>query len=211
MYYIKFLILVKFFKINSWLSMVELIVSLWISTIIFLIVFMFINRWLSEVDNSINKTNIVDQVFIFNNDVNNYIKSWYNIYNVIWNTQNKILFLKNLENNRWIIIWVINQLTMKLQSDYTYWDNYIWYRLLSEQEVVDVELDQTEIYNMSFHKDKLYNLVMVKDLELNLYNNEEIVDLYFSTFTFNNSELYWKSLTWFYLSQWDLLEFNFNF
>ena len=201
----------KFFKINYWLTLVELVISIGISTVIFLWVFSFMSEWLIQIDDSNNKTKIVDQVFSFNYELNKFIRWWYTTYSKIWTSNNSVLLLKNIENSKWLIFWVVNKDDMKLQENYIYWNNIIWYRYLSEQEVVDVEADESKIYTLKFQKDKLFDLILVKDFNIEFYNSDEIIDLYLSTFTFNNIKQYWKSLTWFYLGSWDLLEFNFNF
>ena len=201
----------KNLKINYWLTLVELVISIGISSIIFLAVFSFITKWLTEIDVSNSKTKIVDQVFSFKNELNKFIRWWYNIYSKVWNWKNSILLLKNIENNKWLLIWVVDREIMKFQLDYVYKDNVIWYRLLSGQEVLDIVADESKIYSLNIQKDKIFDLIMVKDFNVEFYNSDEIIDLYLSTFIYKNSEQFWKSLTWFYMNYDDLLEFNFNF
>ena len=105
----------KNLKINYWLTLVELVISIGISSIIFLAVFFFITKWLTEIDVSNSKTKIVDQVFSFKNELNKFIRWWYNIYSKVWNWKNSILLLKNIENNKWLLIWVVDREIMKFQ------------------------------------------------------------------------------------------------
>ena len=201
----------KFFKLNIWFTVVELIISMSISVIIFLSVFYFVTNWLSDIEESNSKTKIVDQVFSFRNELNKLIRSWYINYSKVWNSQNSVLLLKNVENNRWILLWVVDKDTMKIQEDYVYWNNVIWYRLLSEQEVINIESTWSIVYSLNFYKDEIFDLIMVKDFNIELYNSEEIIDLYLSTFIYKNNSDFWRSLSWFYLNPGSLLEFNFNF
>lgn len=192
-------------------TLIELIISIIISSIIFFIIFTFIVDSLNEIDYSNSRTELVNEVFSFRDKLNRFIKWGYINMSEVWNSDFNTLMLKDLYSQEWVLFWVVDKDTYKLKKDYLYWNNVIWYRLLSGTEIASIEADNQEIYNLSFFPDKLYNSLIVRDFDVDFFNSWAILDLDFSLMYFLNDSYIWESFTWVVIKPEDIIKFNLNF
>lgn len=201
----------KFIKKKKAFTLIELVISITISSIIFFIVFSFVVDSVDELTQSNYKMDSIDDIFSFRNVFSRYVRWWYMFISTIWTTNNSVILLKNASYTDWYIFWVVNRNTMKIQKDYIYWDNTIWYRRVTETEINDIEADSNKVYNLSFFNDKIFEWIKVKDFNAEFYNSWAILDIYLSSTLTNDLYLYWQSLTGSTIKSDDLVEFNFNF
>ena len=129
----------------------------------------------------------------------------------VWTGEFETLMLKDVYWTKWLLFWVVNQDNMKLQEDYLYDKNVLWYRLLSQTEITSIESDNSEIYNLNFYNDKIYDYLKIKDFQLEFYNSWTILDLNVSVLYKFQTLDFWKSFTWVYLDNDDYIEFNLNY
>lgn len=201
----------KFLRKKLAFTLVELIVWMVISSILFFIVFTFITSSLEKIKYSNYKTNTIDEAFNLKDDLNQFLKWNYFDMSALWIPGFNVLLIKDLEWEDWMIFWAVNKDTMKLQQNYVYWDNVFWYRRLSETEINDIELDNNEIYDLVFFNDKLYNNLKIRGFWVDFYNSWTILDLSFSVF-YELKDLYiWESMTWITFDYNEYVIFNLNF
>lgn len=188
---------------KKWLTLVELIIAITISAILFSFLFIFISDSIDSLNTSNAKTQIMDNIFNTKNKIARYIKSWYISNNIIgtWWISNKVLYLKTEDEKLWVIFWIINIDTMKLQNYNTYWRNYIWYRDLSNKEVEEINLDNSKIYDMIFHRDKIIDWWIVKSFNPELYNSGGIINLDIEYLNNLNESLIWESFSGIYINK----------
>ena len=178
----------KFFKNNKALTLAELLVSLAISAALFGIVIFFTMTNVNELANNQAKTNTMQEVISIQDILNNFILSWYDEISVINQDMdaaysktnpnpNDILLLYNSDTNSWIMVWVVNIETRKIQKHYVYWENFIWYRNLTEEEFNEINLDKQLLYNKEFQLDKILNKIVIKDFDLQTYNSGKLLDM----------------------------------
>lgn len=178
----------KFFKNNKALTLAELLVSLAISAALFGIVIFFTMTNVNELANNQAKTNTMREVISIQDILNNFILSWYDEITIInqdldWTysktnpNPNDILLLYNSDNNSWIMLWIVNIDTRKIQKHYVYWENFIWYRDLTEEEFNEINLDKQLLYDKEFQLDKIFNKIFIKDFDLQKYNWEKLLDM----------------------------------
>ncbi len=192
-------------------TLVELLIAMFISSIIFFIMFTFIIDNLSEIHESDQKTSLLSEVLSFRDTLDKNIKTWYSDMSKISDNNFNVLILKDLNWEKGIMYWVVDANTNRLASDYLYWKNQIWYRLLSQTEINNIEADLDVIYDFYFFQDKIYNSMYVKDFLVNFYNSWAVLDLDVSLFGAVNESMIWESFTWGYLDNSDVLDFNFVF
>lgn len=201
----------KFIKKKKAFSLVELVISLTISSIIFFIVFSYIVDSVNELSKSNFKIDNISSIFSFQKKFSSFVRWWYMFISTIGTTNNSVILIKNTDYSDWYIFWVVDKSTMKIEKNYVYWDNTIWYRRLTENEINNIELDENNVYDLTFHRDKLFEWIKVKDFKADFFNSWALLNVYVSSILNNNSYLYWESLTWSIVRSEDLVEFNFNF
>lgn len=183
----------KYFN-NLWFTLVELIVSISISSIILMSIFYFISWNIEEIFLSKNKTEFYNDLNVFKNDINNISNTYYSwsiFENISW-TWSDILLLKSNESNHWFLIWVVDKNTMKLESwslNYlTYTDKVLWYAKISSYDIDNINLNDLYVYDIYFHRDHLYENLKIRDFQVNLYNSWALIDIYISTIKNYNEE-----------------------
>lgn len=201
----------KFLKNKNAFTLFELVISLVISSILFFIIFSFLSNNSEELSRWSYRINMFDEWFSFRDKLNRFIMWWYIDMSIISLRDNDVLFLKDAYDEEWVIFWVVNKNNMKLQEDYLYWNNVLWYRLLSSIEIDDIINDNSVIYDYTFFKDKLYDWIKIKDFKVDLYNSWTIVDIDMNFLSSYNSVYDWLPFSWNEFLFGDFYEFNLNF
>jgi hypothetical protein len=207
---------VKFIIWKKALTLVELVISITISTMVMLIVMTFIADSMETVVWSNQKTKIFEDVFIFKDHFWKFSRGWFFDHNLIisnesW-TWNDIILLKNIDSSAAIIYWVVDKNTNKLATNSTYKiyeDKVIGYRKLSSAEIVIIEADPDDVYNLTFFRDKLYDGLKIKDFQIDLYNSDTILDVNMAILLHYNNTIDWTLLS--KLSRADIIDINLNF
>lgn len=194
------------------MTLVELIVSITLSVIIMFIVFQFVSDWLKSMMQSNIRTQTLDESFIFRDKLFRYFRWWYTNAEIIstW-TVNDVLLLTDDDLSEGIVFWVVNRNTMMLEKDYIYGDNVIWYRELSSVELSNTLSDNSYVYTLNFFNDKLFTKMRIKDFNATLYNDWELINIYLSVILRWDTANFWDSFTWWFLSEYDILDFNLDF
>lgn len=140
---------------------------------------------------------------------------WWNVLNIreieIFSHKdnyNQVLYLKKLDLSEWILIWIVNLNSKKLLKDYTYWDNFLWYRYLSLAEMASIDADNSIIYDVEFGRDKIFQNLRMKDFRVWVYNYWYIIDVYFSVINLFDDSLFWKNFADFYIDKLVIDEYN---
>ena len=183
------------------LTLVELVISITISSVVMLIVLTFVADSIEIVIGSNKKTDIYEDLFEFKNDFNKFSRGWYYQQDLIvsdssW-TWSDILIMQNEYGTSWVIYWVVDKGTMKIDPDLSnnlYSEKVIWYRVLSELELTNISSDVSAIYDLTFFSDKVYDNLKIKDFQINLYNNWSIIDMDLEILLYYNDSNTWVSL-----------------
>lgn len=174
----------KSFISKKALTLVELVISITVSSVVMLIVLTFVADSIETVISSNKKTEIYEDLFRFKNDFNQYSRwGYFNqeliVSNVSWSGSD-IILMKNLDSSKGVIFWVVDKESMLIEPDvgYTiYSDKVIWYRNLSASEITDIEGTLSNIYNLKFFPDKVYDWLKIKDFQMDMYNSGSIIDM----------------------------------
>lgn len=211
----------KFFKNNKAITLVELITTIAISSILFLVIFVFITDSVEELVTNEVKVNSVEEAFEFKDVMQRFIRSWYSDVMVFsWITEpsytwaqnpNNVLYLEKLDWSEWILVWIVDINTNLLQRNYVYWDNFLWYRFLTPTEMNDIKNDNNLIYQKEFFLDKVYQWLRTKDFRVESYNAWTIVNMYYSVINLYDDSLFDKNFEDFYLDDLIVDEYSLVF
>ncbi len=213
----------KFFKNNKAITLVELIISITISSILFLIIFVFIANSIEELVQNDTKISTNEDFFDFKFKMKELIDSWYSDiltytwsedFAYTWSTNpspNNVLYLKKTDLSGGVIIWIVNIDTKKIHNNYSYGDNFLWYRVLSWEEVIAMETDAyNNILSKNFSLDKIFKWLRIKDFRVDLYN-WNIMDMYISVVNIFDESLFWQDFNDFFIDKMVTDEYNLVF
>ncbi len=164
-----------------WFTLVETIVAISISSILFMFLFGFIVDSLKEVKESKEKTQFFLSFSSFNAKMKNFSEAFYKYSFVksfdVW-VWSDIILLKNEKETFWIAIWIVNKDTMKFDNDYgKYWEKLLWYSELSQNRLAEIGTNPEKIYDYKIYKDKLFEGIYTKDFQVGTYNSNTILNL----------------------------------
>ena len=185
-------------------TLAELLVAMTISVIIIFFIWNFVINSLNEIRSSNNESNFLESFEDFKFTLNNYrntFLSWSILIDNTW-TWSDVLMLKSLDKSKWIILWVVNKTTMKLENTQekynTYYDKVIWYRDLSNSEIIELENSETQVYSYVFFNDKLFNNIKIIDFQLDFFNQNKILEMNIKV-----NKDYKESLNWISFDNFD--------
>ena len=201
----------KSFQNKNAMTLVELIIGVSISAAIIIIVSFFITSSVEDLADSSVMTESIDKGFLFRDTLDRSIRGWYGVFTLYWTWSRSIILLENNDRTDWIIYWIVDWSTKKLETEYLYWDKFIWYRKISWIELGDIQTNSWVIYDYSFFIDKIYKGMRIKDFQANLYNNWSILDLNMSIVMIKDENNFWLNFNDFILDQWSIFQYNLNF
>lgn len=192
----------KYFISKKALTLVELVISITVSSIVMLIVLTFVADSVETVLSSNKKTEIYEDLFRFKNDFNKYARWGYLEQDLIaksstW-SESSIILMQNLEETRGVVFWVVNKESMQIEDHSLhdiYYDKVLWYRNLSEFELTNINADPTNIYDLTFFPDKLFDGLKIKDFQLKMYNSWDLIDMNLEVLLYYNDSNKWIFLS----------------
>ena len=200
----------KFFKNNAALTLIELVISMTISSMIFVMVFVFMSDSIEELTDNNVKITSIESYFDFKDTLSRFIEWWYSDPLVFTWSSNDVLYLKNQDATEAIIIWIVNLKTKKIQQDYVFWDNFLWYRKISNLEMLEIDFDNNKILEKIFQNDKIFMWLRTKDFKLDLYNNY-IINIYISLINIAENNKNWIPYDDFFIDNDNIVELNLVF
>ena len=206
----------KSFISKKALTLVELVISITISSVVMLIVLTFVADSIETVISSNKKTEIYEDLFQFKNEFNKYARWGYIQQDLITTslteTQSSIMLLQNIDETKGVIFGVVDKDSMSIE-DYTthaiYSDKVLWYRNLSELELTNINADPSGIYDLKFFPDKLFEWLKMKDFQMEIYNSWSIIDMNLEVLLYYNDSNNGILLS--DINPEDIIDINLNF
>jgi len=197
-------------------TLVELVVAITISSIIFLWVLNLVwdtlhELWVSNRSSKliVSLSEVINRFEVLNSS---YSKKSLFVDKPQWKGTD-ILLLSNSDSSWGAIIALVDPRSKRIYnvtSSYPlYNQKHIGYRTLDATELATIIADPSEVYNLSFYSDKIFYDIYVRDFQLVLYNSSTIADIQMSLLL-----QYWKESEWIpWKDVWskDLLNINLNF
>jgi len=187
-----------------------------ISSIILTSVFFFIAQNVDEINSSTNRTKFYSDFYNFRDKFiyySNIYTSWSIIVDNTGSTWNDILLLQNDLGTDWIIFWVVDENTMKLESKKTayniYYNKSLWFKRVSWLELNAMKASTWYVYTIRFYEDNIYEQLKMRDLQMQMYNSWSIINVDLSILKEYNPEYMWWN--WSTLKWQKFFKFNLNF
>jgi len=207
---------VKLLFKKSGFTFIELVVSMFISSIILTSVFYFISQNIDEINSSTKRTTFFDEFYSFRDKFIYYS----NIYNSgtilidnLSSSWSDILLLQNELSTDWIIFGVVDENTMKLEKKQTaykvYYNKSLWFKRVWASEISAIKTNSWYVYNIGFYKDSVYENLKMRDLQMQLYNSWSITNIDLTILKNYNPEYIWWN--WNTLKWQEFFKFNLNF
>lgn len=167
-------------------TIVELMVSITISVILLWGIFYFMSDTILGISRSSAQSDFLENFYGFTTILDtgnleilhNYSDEWFDV-----------AILKSINGLSWVIIWVVDKQTLQLspvdQSN-IYHNSVLWYRSLSELEIINIESDSNVIYEYDFFPDKLFDTFNLRDFQLESYNSWSTVEMKLDIFPLYN-------------------------
>ncbi len=179
----------KLLKQKSWLTLIELVISVAMWAVVLLITSIFIADSIEVMTISNKKTEIVRQWHDLIDTLNKYTRwgltsstGFIDYASWLWND---ILLLKNIDSSEGVIFWIVDTETMKLETNYdslVYSDQVLWYAELSAAQITEIETNSWSTYDISFHQDKIFDGLNMKNFQVDYYNSWAIMEVDFTVF-----------------------------
>ena len=190
-------------------TIVELMVSIVISVFLLWGIFYFMSETILGISRSSAQSNFLKDFY------------WFTTVLDTWNLEIlhdyasgsfDVGLLRDLDNQNGVLIWVVDQDTLRLSktgSVNTYHDSVLWYRSLSNSEIISIDTDSTVIYDYTFFPDKLFSRFNLQNFQLLEYNSGAIVEM--SLYISPNYNLNYHGQSWLNLPQDEIFEYSLVF
>ena len=163
-------------------TLAELIIAVLIGSLVLAVLMNFIATSMNEISYSNNQTNTIEKINDFSTSINNYkwtFETGQVLVDNIW-TGSDIVMLTTPEETEWVILWVVDPNTMKLESSEsnfsTIYEKYLWIRQVTEADIISLKSDSSVVYSLNFNEDKLYRDLIMKDFQVEVYNSWAILN-----------------------------------
>lgn len=181
---------------NKWFTIIELIISIAISALIISWLSYFTLKLNTSILSSQNKTllyaNIVEFMETLKNKRNIYLSWTVLIDTNEWEWFDVLLFT-NKKQNKWILIWVVNVNSMKLDNNYFVYSNKVlWIKFVTNTQITNILNNTWTSYNLKFSEYDIYNNLQIQNFQIIKYNSWKILE---ANMQFEEAYNYWYS--WF--------------
>ncbi len=187
----------KFFNKKNWFSLVELIISMVILAFIMIAIMAFMNSSSESLVNTNKEIDTSKTVLWFKNTMDKIQNQGYSEFEIMTGTGYDSVLFFTPKLDKAVLLWVIDLWTKKLKQSKTYGENYIWYRPISKEELVEIRANPSKINEKEFQADKIFNLSVIRDFDPRVYTwsflTRPVLDLDFSIFTYSDDYFYWKT------------------
>ncbi len=199
---------------TSAFTLIELVVSIVISTIVLVIVFAFTWDTIANLVDVNRKSDSLQEVYrlttILSSHKWKYIVPEVLIDKTPW-VWHDVYYMRDPWFKSWIIWGVIDKETLRIEDDakYAYYgDKTLWYRLLSESEITALEADNNIVYNYTFFEDKLFDAFKMKEFQLELYNSWALIESNIEIVPHYKNDL--NNIEWSDIPKDDTIKININ-
>lgn len=206
----------KIFSKNLWFTFVEIILATMISVIILIFTFSFLADSMNSIATSDMKSKILSELYSVESLIDNYKRIYLTwgivIDNPVWSGSD-VLVLKDLDWDYWVIFWIVNRNTMKIES-WSLYNNYdykmLWYKKIFSWQINAITSNPDEVYNLDFTNDHYFNFP-IKSFQVDFYNTWAILDFNIDILVNYNSWYSWELRENIPSSAYEIFKLNLDF
>ncbi len=199
---------------KSAFTLIELIVSIVISTIVLVIVFGFTGDTIANLVDINRKSDALQWVYrlttILSSHKWKYIVPEVIVDNSVWSGHD-IFYMRDPGGNGWVLWGVIDSKTLQIEDNsvYPYYgDKVLAYRLLSAPEIAAIVADNSVVYDYDFFEDKIFDEFKTKEFQLELYNTWALIESNIQIIPHYKKEL--DNIEWQDIPKDDVIKINLN-
>lgn len=181
-----------------WFTFVELIVSMFISSLLLWSVFYFISANVEDIFLSNQRTEFYSTINDFRNEILN-ISSVYNSWSIVYNNAvwswSDALLLQSKVRSDGYLIWVVYQWKILIwyNAYNAYGDKNIWYVRVSSWQIATFASWATYLNQIIFDDNHVFDKLKVRDFQADLYNSWNIINMDLTLLQSYVSSLDWLS------------------
>lgn len=197
---------------NKAFTLPEVVIATFISWIILSFIFIFLSDISSWISDSKKETVLMYDFYDFTYKLNNYRNVYITWWIIVDNTStwSDVFLMRDVTWENWILIWAVNLADNKLDTDNTIYENrWIWFRKISNEELLDIDMDVSNIYELIFQDDNIFSDLKLQDLSFESYNSWEIFEINVLINKDFQNNLVWQY--WNDLPRDNLKKFNIDF
>lgn len=197
----------NFIKKIYWFTLVELLVSVIISVLVLGGVFYLVGDVLLTLSRSSAQWAFLDDFYEFTT-----VLETGKLEDISSGSGFDIWILTSADGQNGILIWILNQNTMRLASVWesdVYGPYIFWYALLSSSQIQSIESDISYAYGIEFQGDKIFKNFFVKSFDIIDYNSWAIHDINIEIFPiYSESKKWWE---WSKIWNEDIVQYTLTF
>lgn len=186
----------KIFNKNG-LTFIELVISISISAVVMIIISYFISDSINILTLSNKKAETLWKYYNIYDIISEY-KNNYNVWetiidNTYW-SWNDIALITNIDNTKWVLLWIIDKDTMKLESGSlfsTYWNKVLWYKELTLSELYNIKTSTWNVFSLSFDNASFFD-APIKNFQTDFFNSWSIFQFNMDLLLGYNLNYVWK-------------------
>ena len=191
-------------------TLVELIISIFISIILLWGVFYFMSETILGIARAGAQSRFLKDFYSFTTILDTGVLSIIHDYDT-WKWFD-VGLLTSIDGNSGILIGVVDvensMLSQTGQID-IYHNTALGYRSLSSTELNDLSLDPNVVYSYEFFPDKIFSNFWLRDFQLKMYNSGAIMDMYLYINSYYKKQL--NGENWWDVAQDELFEYSLSF
>jgi len=123
-----------------------------------------------------------------------------------------VALLSSWDEETGILVGVVNANTMQLSAvnqSNIYHNSVLWYRLISDIELIAINSDPNIVYDYDFFPDKLFRSFNIRDFQLESFNSGALVEMQLDISPNFNPNFLWES--WSSLPQDEIFTYSLVF
>jgi len=152
-----------------------------------------------------------------------FLKDFYGFTNVIENWNLEVLhdyvnqgfdvaLVRSSDNLWWLLVGVVDRDTYRLSPvsrSNIYHDSVLWYRIVSESEISDINSDNNVVYNYDFFSDNTFTSFNIRNFQLEEFNSGDIIEMILDISPSFNENFVWED--WSSLPQDEIFTYSLVF
>ncbi|MDP2091101.1 MAG: prepilin-type N-terminal cleavage/methylation domain-containing protein [Candidatus Gracilibacteria bacterium] len=165
---------------NKAFTLPEVVIATFISGIILSFIFIFLSDISSGISDSKKETVLMYDFYDFTYKLNNYRNVYITGGIIVDNTStgSDVFLMRDVTGENGILIGAVNLADNKLDTDNTIYENRgIGFRKISNEELLDIDMDVSNIYELIFQDDNIFSDLKLQDLSFESYNSGEIFEI----------------------------------
>lgn len=162
-------------------TLTELVIAIVISSLVLIFTFHFVSKTIVEISNARQSATIMTEFSDISQQLKNYrnlYSSWSILINGVSWTQSDVLLLNTEEGDTGVLFALVDPETMKInQEAENYSHVHFAFRTMTLANMNSVLSDPNTALNLDFQSDKIFRNISAKDLQIETFNQGNILDI----------------------------------